>query len=385
MKKRILLITPIPSHPQIAGNRARIFNLALSIKNLGHELFFLHVAKEAGDEGAMENCWGTDFFFTFPYQRSSRLISRIRRKLNTIIDPEARYISYIDDWYDPSLDIRLKELYQQFQFDIVLVEYAFFSKALKCFPQKVRKLLDTHDVLTNRHKLYLNKQKIYNWFSTTRAQERKGLRRADVVISIQDKERSFFSKLTGKPIVTVGHTVKIKNRGDQRPLNSRILYIGSANQSNVDALDLFCREMLPRIRQEVPSVTLMLAGPICRVDIEDMEIIEKKGEAIDLDAAYDGVDVVINPIRFGTGLKIKNIEALGYAKPLVTTSVGAEGIEDGVGKAFLAADDSESFSDAVIRILKDEGLYRSLSENGLDYAVRWNRKQLRALEGIIIN
>ncbi|MFH2066083.1 MAG: glycosyltransferase family 4 protein [Pseudomonadota bacterium] len=383
MKKRVLLISPIPSHPQTAGNRARIYNLALSIKKFGHELYFAHVEREFGDTAAMKECWGNDFHFTISYARPNKLSSRIRRKVNTFFDKESKYIFFIDDWYDDSIGNYFKKLYRKYRFDIVIVEYAFFSKALTCFPKHVLKIVDTHDVLTDRHKIYLRNDKKYNWFSTTKSQEKKGLKRADIIISIQDKEKDFFSRLTDKYTVTIGHTVKIQPSKTNKIKGRNILFIGSANQSNIDAFHLFYDKIFPKIRQIIREAALVVAGPICRILNDDMEGIVNKGPGVDLDTIYECADIVINPIRFGTGLKIKNIEALGYAKPLVTTSIGAEGIESGADKAFLVADDPENFSNAVIKILQDSLVYRNLCINGNRFAVEWNQNQMSTLDRIL--
>jgi len=383
MKKRILLISPIPSHPQTAGNRARIYNLALSIKELGHDFYFAHVERESGDRNAMKNCWGDKFCFFIPYTKPNSLFFRIRRKLKSLISKEVIYSYAIDDWYDNSIDVHLKKLYQRIRCDIVIVEYVFFSKALKCFPNHVLKIIDTHDVFTNRHKIYLKNNTIYNWFSTTAAQERRGLGRADIIIAIQEEEREFFARLTNKKTITIGHIVRLKKQKIKNPSPGYILFIGSANQSNIDAIDYFIKDVFPKIKLMVPKATLFVAGRVCRVLHNNTEDIVNLGEIADLEPIYDMADIVINSIRFGTGLKIKNIEAMGYSKPLVTTSVGAAGMESDAEPAFLVADNAQDFSDAVIKILREPTLFYNLSNRGYDFARNWNQKQMDALQGIL--
>jgi hypothetical protein len=382
-KHQILLISPVPSHPQTAGNRARIYNLALSIKNLGHDLHFAHVARERGDSAAMAECWGCDTFHSIPYKKPNNLLPRIKRRVKSLLNKDARYTSNIDDWYDDHINSQLKNLYQQHEYDIVLVEYVFFSKALTCFPGQVLKVVDTHDVMTNRHKLYLQNNQKYNWFSTTAAQERKGLRRADITIAIQERERLFFNNLTKRKTITIGHTVKTQQVSFKRNGSKNMLFIGSANQSNIDAVSYFVDSIFPEIKKQVPEAALLIAGPVCRKINTCSDGILKIGEPSNLDDAYDQADIVINPIRFGTGLKVKNIEALGYSKALVTTSTGAEGMEKGIQSAFLVADDPMTFSNAVVRIVQDQTLFQSLSRNGFNFAVEWNQMQMSSLQEIL--
>ena len=68
-------------------------------------------------------------------------------------------------------------------------------------------MLDTHDVMTNRHRLFLESGKKPSWYSTSAAQEQKALNRADHIFAIQSNEKDHFSKLTSKPITTIGHMV----------------------------------------------------------------------------------------------------------------------------------------------------------------------------------
>jgi len=254
---------------------------------------------------------------------------------------------------------------------------------LKCFLNQVLKIIDTHDVLTDRHKIYLKNNTIYNWFSTTAAQEKKGLSRADIIVAIQEQESEFFTRLINKKTITVGHIVSAKKQKIDNPSPCNILFIGSANQSNIDAINFFIKDVFPRIKLMVPKATLLVAGNVCRVLHNNTDGIVNLGEIANLETTYNMSDIVINPIRFGTGLKIKNIEALGYSKPLVTTTVGATGMESGVEQAFLVADNAQDFSDAVIKILREPTLFYDLSNRGYDFAKNWNQKQLDALQGIL--
>jgi len=382
MNQRILMISPIPSHPQTAGNRARVYNLACAIQQLGHELHFAHVQREVGDSGAMERCWGNHFYFPIPYTRPRNIGFRILRKFRLLFNKEFQYVLHIDNWYDNALDRHFKRLHIQYQYDVVLVEYVFFSKALECFPNHVLKIIDTHDVMTNRHRIYLQNNCDYRWFSTTTSQEKKGLKRANIIIAIQERESAFFRRLTGKKIITIGHSVKTRKQEKVSP-GSRLLFVGSANQSNIDAIQYFIKEIFPAIKVVYPHATLFVAGPVFRVLQKYNNGIINLGVIENLDALYMKADIVINPIRFGTGLKIKNIEALGYSKPLVTTSIGAEGMEKGIGLAFLVADDPQTFADKLIKLIRDPFLFQRLSENGYKFAIEWNYNQKIALQEIL--
>ena len=177
--------------------------------------------------------------------------------------------------------------------------------------------------------------------------------------------------------------VDTRKQDEKRSSTGNILYIGSANQSNIDALQFFIKDIFPEIKRHVANATLLVAGKVCRALNGNTQDVVALGKIADLESAYNHADVVINPIRMGTGLKIKNSEALGYSKPLVTTAVGAVGLERGINSAFSVADTAPEFADAVIRILNDTALHHRLSDAAYSLAVDWNRQQMDTLQAVI--
>ena len=115
---------------------------------------------------------------------------------------------------------------------------------------------------------------------------------------LNKREREYFERLCNRKTITVGHTVKtIKPESGKHP-KANVLFIGSANQSNIDALTSFIDEMFPRIRKSIPTANLLIAGHIGRVvkDLLTDNIIDL-GEPESLDGVYDRADMVINPIK----------------------------------------------------------------------------------------
>ncbi|MCI0616683.1 hypothetical protein L0244_27200, partial [bacterium] len=62
MKKKILVISPIPTHPQNAGNRARVYSLLSNLRDMNHDVHFLHLKRELGDDKLMQEFWGDKFY-----------------------------------------------------------------------------------------------------------------------------------------------------------------------------------------------------------------------------------------------------------------------------------------------------------------------------------
>ena len=168
------------------------------------------------------------------------------------------------------------------------------------------------------------------------------------------------------------------------PPRKKILFLGSNNPSNVFGLQRFIAETFPSLRVLIPDLELVIVGSVCS-RVLDQEGIVKMGEMTNLESIYDLSDIVINSLTIGTGLKIKSIEALGFSKALVSTSVGADGLEDGIGSAFLVANNTEEFCNALNLIIFDAKTYLNLCGNAAKFSEIWNKGVKNELCNLLIS
>ncbi len=377
--RRLLVISPIPTHPQDEGCNQRLYAMLNAIRSLGHDVHLAYVDRHKGDMAAMRRFWGEKLHlvrYRDPEGRAAKLLVKAKSRLRVTHDYD------VDAWFDPAIEEPIRQLAVALKPDAVMVEYVYMSKALEWFDPGVLRIIDTHDSMTARHAKLLASGHRPRWFSTTEKEEGRGLRRADVVVAIQDLERAFFERISGRRVVTVGHLVHVDDTTPAAPGAPRILFIGTNNPSNVDAAQYLLGEILPLVRQRLPDAEVVLVGKICEA-VGDAPGCRKLGVVLNLADAYHGARMVVNPVRFGTGLKIKNIEALGYCSPLVTTDVGAEGMEDGIGSAFLVGNGAQALADALVAIATEHGLEARLRAGGRAYAETWNRKHALALANLL--
>jgi glycosyltransferase involved in cell wall biosynthesis len=379
---KILVISPTPSHPQDAGNRMRIFSLLSGLKAVGQEVFFAFIKMEVGDESAMAETWKG--FFPITYQRPvNSWLKRISDKLAQKLGIVGVFPYRIDDWYTPEISHQLDKIKQQVQPQVVLVEYIFLSKAFHCFDHETLKILDTHDIFGERHKLYLQNNMVPQWFYTTVAQEKKALDRADVILAIQQEEVTYFRRLTQREVINVGHIVQVSNEyGGIDSKGDHLLFVGSANPINVDALRWFLKEVFPLVHCQFQDIKLEVIGE-CAEKFTPAENLILTGSVVDLAPCYRRAKLVINPARFGTGLKIKTIEALAHRRPLVTTRIGAAGVEEWEGKAFLIANTPEEFAEAIKHVWVQEEIQSSLKNGSIQFIKKYNQDVLSPLLSII--
>jgi len=135
---------------------------------------------------------------------------------------------------------------------------------------------------------------------------------------------------------------------------------------NTDGILFFVREVWPRLAASHPRVRLKIVGPR-----PTPEILAQRHARVDVTGAVDDVRThlaeaaaVIVPLRLGGGTRFKILEALAMAKPIVSTTIGAEGIDVVHERHLLLADEPAQFAAAVGRVLDDRSLAARLGEEG---------------------
>ncbi len=135
---------------------------------------------------------------------------------------------------------------------------------------------------------------------------------------------------------------------------------------NRDALEYFVRQIFPLVQKEVPGVRLIAAGrnpaPEFRARFDDVTALEFTGTLPDLRPVIAKAAVTVIPLRIGSGTRLKILEAGAMRRAMVSTSVGAEGLDFVPGKEILIADDPATFARHVIELLRDPARRKILGE-----------------------
>ena len=134
-----------------------------------------------------------------------------------------------------------------------------------------------------------------------------------------------------------------------------ILFVGNfAYEPNIDAALYFSRHIFPLILRDVSNVKLFLVGNAPPPEISSLtsnKQIEVTGCVASLIPYYKHADVVVCPLRIGGGVKVKVLEALGFGKAIVSTSVGAQGLDLSTYRAVAIANEVTDFAQNVVRFL----------------------------------
>ncbi|WP_036675157.1 glycosyltransferase [Paenibacillus tyrfis] len=150
-----------------------------------------------------------------------------------------------------------------------------------------------------------------------------------------------------------------------------ILFVGGFNHKpNYDAIKWFLDSIFPIIKQGIPEIKFYIVGSNPPEDIKSLAStdIVVTGYVTDeeLNQYYNKVRAVVIPLRFGAGVKGKLVEALSYQVPVVTTTIGAEGLEE-IEKCVVINDEESSFANSVISLYKDDVKWMNMSFSGRDY------------------
>jgi len=147
-----------------------------------------------------------------------------------------------------------------------------------------------------------------------------------------------------------------------------VAFVGGTNPfPNLDALEFFSEQILPRLRRGRPDVPVRWIGRASEEqqrEYRERHGLELTGYAEDVKPLMQGAACHIVPLRVGGGTRLKILHSWAMGKAVVSTSVGAEGLAAADGVNILIRDDPQDFADAILAVLADERLRRGLGEAG---------------------
>ena len=215
--------------------------------------------------------------------------------------------------------------------------------------------------------------------------ERAAVRRFHHVIAVSDHDKALMSAMTDPARITVVPTgvdlarYTAAQRGDpSRPL---VLFLGSMDwEANIDGVAWFVAEAWPRIVAAVPEARFRIVGrdPVPSIRALAGPSIEVTGTVPSVVEHLQEAAVFAVPLRIGGGTRLKIYEAMATGRAVVSTRVGAEGLDVTHGEDILLEDEPARFADAVIRVLRDGDARARLRAGAARTAARYDWSQVVA-------
>ena len=184
---------------------------------------------------------------------------------------------------------------------------------------------------------------------------------ADAVVTVSGEEADLLSTVKGHcPIYGILPTepkVNFTSRSfaERRDMGFVAGWLAGPNAPNADGLQWFVAEVLPRVTQVLPWVRVRVTGGSVPQAIRALASpnVVFEGHLANLESFYDELRVAITPLRFGAGVKLKTVQALQYGVPVVSTTVGAEGLDTRGEPVMDLTDDPDAFARCVVTLLTD--------------------------------
>jgi glycosyltransferase involved in cell wall biosynthesis len=262
-------------------------------------------------------------------------------------------------------------IYRKYKPIAVIAEYVW--AAVPALPvadyHGIRTIIDTHDVLSRRSASQIAAG-LHPQYRISEAEEIRLLSVAHAVLAIQPEEAGILSSmLPCRRIILAEHPVQPDATLRLGTDTDVVLFVGSQAQHNVDGIVRFLEEQWPQVLKLVPSAHMRIVGGVCESldrKLHACENVDLVGVVDDLGKEYSGASIVIYPARFGSGLKIKSVEALAHGKMLVSTPIGVEGLAEGVNSFVLTPFDK--MGGVVATLLKDPTRRAFYEKAAFEYA-----------------
>ncbi|MCC6398961.1 MAG: glycosyltransferase, partial [Bacteroidetes bacterium] len=154
---------------------------------------------------------------------------------------------------------------------------------------------------------------------------------------------------------------------ERSPEENTLVFTGAINYfPNTEGIEYFIRDIFPLIQRQVPGVRLYVVGnappeSVRRLASPDIVV---TGYVPDVRPYVQRASVYVVPLRIGGGTRLKVLEAMSMRRPIVTTSIGCEGIDVQNGETAFIADDPAAFADATVRLLADRRLRQAMADRG---------------------
>jgi hypothetical protein len=323
---------------------------------LGHEVFFLCNSDKNKSFDA-SGFWGNHILF---YKLN--IFDKVYGLFRMTFDKFRKYNS-IDRYYKPSITSWIKKYNNTYKFDAIIVNYISNSKYLNKISIPL-KIINTHDIFAYR-KERLGLKTV--WYNINPTQEVKALKRANIILAIQNNEAEIFKYFCPhKEIYTVytpfeTHPGKINN-------NKNIIFLASNNEVNQNGIEYFLDEIFPLILKEEKDIKLIIGGTICEyLKSRSGYDIELCGRIENIDDFYNKGDIFINPIYQGTGMKMKTFEALSYGKIVVVDPHSIEGVYLQDKVPVFVGETPQKYANHILNVLCNEELRINYSNQALNY------------------
>lgn len=385
-RRNLLLLDEEFSYPLNSGKRLRTYNLMRALA-----VYFNITYLAYGDPSSVEfqkmKALGLNPIAVPPPDRRQHGWKFYWRLFANLF---SKYPYIVSSHYTRRFQRRVYQALEEKHFDVVICEWTPYA----CFVRNitsVRKYINSHNIEADIWKRYEQQEKNIprrlfialqrakvEWFET------RCYHWVDGATAVSEEDAACIRNLgVPYPVGMVENGVDVDffdGATDGDPNN--IVFSGSMDwRPNQDAVTWFSSEILPAIQERCSGATFTIVGrkPSKRIQaLESLRGVTVTGTVDDVRPYIRRAGVMVVPLRIGGGSRLKILEGMAMRKPVVSTTVGAEGLRVADGANILLADEVDSFASAVVRCLNDAALRSRLGQCGRDLVEQEYRWEILA-------
>ena len=371
---KILQLCNKAPYPANDGSSIAICNLAEGLADNGIELHILPIntKKHFKPDNAVPTSFAEKTHYHSIYRDTN---TSVLGACANLWSHQSYFVSrFFFKEYEDALIVKLTET----SFDIVQLEGVFMATYIPTIKKysKAKITLRAHNIEHQIWERHLPHEK--NWFkkiyltiqsNRLKAFELEAFSSTDAIVTITDEDKKGIQQLVPQQKIhtcLTGINLASYKHIHQASLPNTIFHFASMDWlPNIEAVEWLLANVWPEVISRIPSAQLILAGRgmpenIKQAASKNIVVIE---DVADSSLFYATYDVMLVPLWSGSGLRIKLVEGLAYGKPIITTSIGAEGIPYTKNKELLIADTDKEFVNAIVELLSNSEKKQQLQVN----------------------
>jgi len=386
---KILFLTPRFPFPPIGGDKLRFFNIMKYLSKM-HEIFIICFSDQKINPDLIKPY--KDYFKKLDVV----YLPKIKSYINCIIGLIKKRPLQISYYQSQEMVRLIQKRIGEEKFDAICCHLIRMAEYVRNYP--IYKILDMTDAQSLNYLRSISYSKD-TWFLVSRFERTLVHRYEQAIWKFFDKnyvvsplDCNYLKKFNNNMNIDVlqngvdteKYTFKLNDHS-----NKKICFIGNMRTfPNSDAVVWFCNEIFSLIKEKIPDIEFYIIGTEpkkCVRDLAKKKGVYVTGEVNNINEYIWNSAVSVAPMRAGAGIQNKILESMALGTPVVTTSVGLEGLECKPDRDLLVADSPQDFAEQVIRLIQDKELRMQISKNArklIEEKYTWN-KTLKKLDEII--
>lgn len=371
---RILTITDAIPYPAVSGDRIRIYNLLRRVAR-EHQVWLAALLDEPREADGVSHMREFLCGVEVASRRRRHPLMHLPGLLGYVLAGKPLELRFE---YSKELAHKIRQLVSTVSFDVVQIEHSQMALYLETLPADAhcRRVLVFHNVAFSQYSRMLHVERgqgrrVRTWLHSLMMDrwEPRYAERFDRCIAVSEVDRRLL--LAANPrlqvdVIPNGVDTQANQPLPQQGTPPTLLCVGKMSYPpNRDAALYFCREILPHIRHIVGDVETWIVGREPPPEVRHL-----KGDGVyvtgwvdDVVPYYKRCNVCVVPLRAGGGTRLKILEAMALGRPIVSTTMGCEGLDVVDGEHLLIADSPVRFAEKTVRLLTDKRLYQYIASN----------------------